>query len=42
MSYINISGFFKFPEKCWGKPIKENKLNYQISIFQEMERLTFK
>ena len=37
MSYINIYGFLEDPEGSWREVIKENKMNYQNSLFPELE-----
>jgi hypothetical protein len=36
MNYINIYGFLEDPEGSWCEIIKENKTNYQNSLFPEM------
>ena len=36
MNYINIYGFLEDPEGSWREIIKENKTNYQNSLFPEM------
>jgi hypothetical protein len=35
MNYINIYGFLEDPEGSWREIIKENKINYQNSLFPE-------
>lgn len=37
MSYVNIYSFLEDPEKCWREIIKENKLDYQNTLFDGME-----
>ncbi len=41
MSYINMYGFLEDPEGSWREIIKENKMNYQDSMFPEIERAYF-
>ncbi len=41
MNYINIYGFLEDPEGSWREIIKENKTNYQNSLFPELERAYF-
>jgi hypothetical protein len=41
MSYINMYGFLEDPEGSWREIIKENKINYQNSLFPEMEGAYF-
>jgi hypothetical protein len=41
MSYINMYGFLEDPEGSWREIIEENKMNYQNSLFPEMERAYF-
>lgn len=38
MNYINIYGFLEDPEGSWREIIKENKPNYQNSLFPDLER----
>jgi hypothetical protein len=37
MNYINIYGFLEDPEGSWHEIIKENKSNYQNSLFPQLE-----
>jgi hypothetical protein len=41
MNYINIYCFLEDPEGSWREIIKENKMNYQNSLFPEMEGAYF-
>ena len=41
MNYINIYGFLEDLEGSWREIIKENKMNYQNSLFPEMEGAYF-
>jgi hypothetical protein len=41
MNYINIYGFLEDPEGSWREIIKENKPNYQNSLFPELEGAYF-
>jgi hypothetical protein len=41
MSYINMYGFLEDPEGSWREIIKENKMNYQNSLFPEIEGAYF-
>jgi hypothetical protein len=41
MNYINIYGFLEDPEGSWRELIKENKPNYQNSLFPELEGAYF-
>jgi hypothetical protein len=41
MNYINIYGFLEDPEGSWREIIKENKINYQNSLFPELEGAYF-
>ena len=41
MSYVNIYSFLEDPEKCWRERIKEDKLNYQNSLFPQIEGAYF-
>ena len=41
MSYINIYSFLEDPEKCWRERIKEDKVNYQNSLFPHLEGAYF-
>ena len=41
MNYINIYGFLEDPEGSWREIIKEKKINYQNSLFPELEGAYF-
>lgn len=41
MNYINVYGFLEDPEGSWREIIKENKTNYQNSLFPELEGAYF-
>lgn len=41
MNYINIYAFLENPEKSWMEIIKENKMNYQNSLFPQIEGAYF-
>lgn len=41
MNYINIYGFLEDPEGSWREVIKENKVNYQNSLFPELAEAYF-
>lgn len=41
MSYINVYRFLEDPEGSWREIVKENKLEYQNSLFPEMEGAHF-
>jgi hypothetical protein len=41
MSYINVYRFLEDPEGSWREIVKENKIEYQNSLFPKMEGLTF-
>ena len=41
MSYINVYRFLEDPEGSWREIVKESKMEYQNSLFPEMEGLTF-
>lgn len=41
MNYINIYGFLEDPEGSWRELIKENKPNYQNSLFPKLEGAYF-
>lgn len=41
MNYINIYAFLENPEKSWLEIIKENKMNYQNSLFPELQGACF-
>lgn len=40
MSYINVYRFLEDPEGSWREIVKENKMEYQNSLFPEIEGLT--
>ncbi len=42
MSYINVYRFLEDPEGSWREIVKESKIEYQNSLFPEIEGLTFK
>lgn len=37
MNYVDIYGFMEDPEGTWRKILNENKMNYQNSLFPEMQ-----
>ena len=37
ISYINVYRFLEVPEGNWREIVKENKMEYQNSLFPEME-----
>lgn len=41
MNYINVYGFLEDPEGSWNEIIKENKMNYQNSLFPEWKGAYF-
>lgn len=41
MNYINIYSFLEDPEGCWREIIKDNQMNYQDSLFPEMQGAYF-
>jgi hypothetical protein len=41
MSYINMYGFLEDPEGSWREIIKDYKMNYQNSLFPELEGAYF-
>ena len=41
MNYINVYGFLEDPEGSWREIIKENKMEYQNSLFPEMAGANF-
>jgi hypothetical protein len=41
MSYINVYRFLEDPEGSWREIVKENTMEYQNSLFPEMEGAYF-
>jgi len=41
MSYINVYCFLEYPEGSWREIAKENKMEYQNSLFPEIEGAYF-
>lgn len=41
MNYVDIYGFMEDPEGTWRKILNENKMNYQNSLFPEMQGAYF-
>ena len=41
MNYINVYGFLEDPEGSWHEIIKENKMEYQNSLFPEFTGANF-
>ena len=37
MNYVDMYGFMEDPEGTWRKILNENKMNYQNSLFSEMQ-----